>query len=445
MVSVKSKYYFFILCVFISFSSMAQSHLWGDVSIQKSNVYVGEPVQVTVSVFTSTWFTSGINPGNIKVNDAFTIYFRSLSTSKQIKGKTYAGVQLYFNVFPYDDNDIIFPELEFEVETPDKGGFKGVKRIVKTPSRVIKVKSIPAGFNKSEWLVTTNMTVSENWSGNKYEVKVGDVLERKITRNVANTVAELIPPIIWDSIPTISLYPKRSTVKSNKTKTYISATRTDGVRFLFEKEGTIVIPEKVLTWYNPRSKKLFKRTLKGFSIKVLPNPNLGMLESVRDSLQVTLPIKGESVEEDTPKTILGLTVKQFIVAVCCLILIGYLLFKIGRRVLLTLKNKKTAYLNSEKYYFDQFNKSINKGDSKEIINALYKWISMLNLNEPTVHYFASQFGSNELHQEIVQFDNDIKENNVSKLNTKEWFIARKNYLNQKRNGSVSESQDWVNP
>jgi len=445
MVSAKSTYYQFILLVFISFSSVAQSHLWGDVSIQKSTIYVGEPVQVTVSVFTSTWFTSGINPGNIKVNGAFTIYFRSLSTSKQIKGKTYAGVQLYFNVFPYDDNDIVFPELEFEVETPNEGGFKGIKRTVKTPSKIIKVKPIPAGFNKNEWLVTSNMTVTENWSGNEIKVKVGDVLERKITRNVANTVAELIPPIEWDSIPTVSLYPTRSNVKSNKTKTSISATRSDGVRYLFEKEGEIVVPEKVLTWYNPRSKKLFKRTLDGFTIKVLPNPNLGMLESVRDSLQITAPVKGEGMEDNAPKTILGLTVRQFIVALCCLILIGYLLFKIGRKVLSILKHKKIAYLNSEQYYFDQFTKSIKKGDSKKIINTMYTWISMLNLKTPTVQYFVFQFGTKELLQEIVQFESDQTTNSQIQVNAKEWSSARKNYLKQKRNGVVSNSQDWVNP
>lgn len=445
MVRAKFKYYHFIILLFISFSSVAQSHLWSDVSIAKSSVYVGEPVQVTVSVYTSTWFTSGINPGNIKVNNAFTVYFRSLSTSKIIKGKTYAGVQLFFNVFPYDDTDIVFPELEFIVETPDIGGFKGVKRKVKTRSKQIKVKSIPAGFNKNDWLVTSNMTVAENWSSNKNEVKVGDVLERKITRNVANIVAELIPPIIWDSISTISLYPTRSTVKSNKTKTAISATRVDGVRYLFEKEGEVVVPEKILTWYNPRAKKLFKRTLKGFTIKVLPNPNLGMLESVRDSLQITMPIKGKGIVEDTPKTIVGLTVKQFIIALCSLLLICYLLFKIGGKILLFLKNRKITYLNSEQYYFDQFIKSLKKGDSSVQINSFYKWISMLNLEEPTLSYFVSKFGSNELLQKKEESVNKQQENNFPTVASKEWSKLRANYLFFKNKDLGAQSKDWVNP
>lgn len=439
MVSIKFKYYCFLLLIFISFSSVAQSNLWSDVSIGKSSVYVGEPVQVTVSVYTSTWFTSGVNPGNIKVNDAFTVYFRSLSTSKIIKGKTYAGVQLFFNIFPYDDNDIVFPALEFEVETPNEGGYKGVKRKVKTTSKVIKVKSIPSNFNKNEWLVTTYLNVSENWIGNKNEVKVGDVLERKITRNVSNTVAELIPPVLWDSIPNVSLYPTRSEVKSNKTKTAISATRSDGIRYLFEKEGAIEIPEKVLTWYNPRSKKLFKRTLKGFTINVLPNPNLGMLESVRDSLQISSPLESEGVEENAGITILGLSVKQFVILVCCFILISYLLFNIGARIQLILKNRKSVYLSSEKFYFDQFIKSIKKEDIDQQTNALYTWISVLDIEESTISYFVNQFGSNKL---ILT----VKENKLScllNINRREWFVLRSNYL--KKSNLVRNSKDWINP
>lgn len=439
MVGVTLKYYHFLLLLFIGFSSVAQSHLWSDVSVNKSSVYVGEPVQVTVSVYTSTWFTSGINPGNIKVNDAFTVYFRSLSTSKIINGKTYAGVQLFFNVFPYDDVDLTFPELEFIVETPNEGGFKGVKRTVKTKSKVIKVKSIPVDFNKNDWLVTSNMTVYENWTGNKTTVKVGDVLERKLTRNVSNTVAELIPPVSWDSIPNVSFYPTRSEVKSNKTKTAISATRTDGIRYLFEKEGVVEIPEKVMTWYNPSSKKLFKRTLKAHVINVLPNPDLGMLESVRDSLLISTLVKSEGIEKNSTKTILGLTVKQLIILTSCLILICYLVFKIGSKIIVVLKQKMLAYLNSEKYYFDKFVKSIKKGDSKQQMNALYSWISKLNLQESTVTYFVSKYGSKELFQQLATLESE----HSKLLKPNEWFKARKQYLKNK--DFNTKSKDWVNP
>ncbi len=123
------------------------------------------------------------------------------------------------------------------VETPDEGAYKGVKRLVKTKERKINVKPVPPGYSRSEWLVASGMLVKESWSGDKTEVKGGDVLERSISREVSGTVSELIPPINWESLPGVSLYPARSEVNNHKTRTAISASRRDGIRYLFEKEG----------------------------------------------------------------------------------------------------------------------------------------------------------------------------------------------------------------
>ncbi|MBG7631661.1 MAG: BatD family protein [Bacteroidetes bacterium] len=447
MVKLQIKYILVFLIFLLSISIQAQRHLIGDVTINKSTVYVGEPVEVSVSIFTSTWFTEGVNPGNIKVNDAFTIYFRSLSTSKQINGKTYAGVIMYFNVFPYDEKNIEFPALEFTVKTPDDGGFKGVKRTVKTPSRAIKVKSVPPGFNRSQWLVTSNMTVSDNWSNNKNEVKVGDVLERKITRNVSGTVSELISPIIWDSIPHVSLYPTRSEVKNNKLKTAISARRTDGTRYLFEKEGTVEIPEMVLNWWNPYAKKQYKRTLKARVIKVLPNPNLGMLATMRDSLKVSIPVEPGGIEAAESLTVFGLSTKQFILLLGSLLVVLYVLFRIAKNVYKKLKLNKETYKVSEAYFFKRFLKAVKKENSNEIMNALYRWIDKLQLEEPTAQYFVSKYAKNELSQDLVQMMKSInnKQSVKLKLITNPWIEARFKFLNDTENVKLNDSNDWVNP
>ena len=164
MVIQFKKHITFSIFLFALMGSFAQGHLSSSVTLSKNTVYLGEPVQVTVSVFTSTWFTKGVNPGNIKVNGAFTVYFRSLSTSKQVNGKTIAGVQLFFNVFPYEDGTIEFPSLDIEVESPDPGGYKGIRHIIKTNPKTINIKPIPPNFNADNWLVTSWMSATENWT-----------------------------------------------------------------------------------------------------------------------------------------------------------------------------------------------------------------------------------------------------------------------------------------
>ena len=436
----------FLLLVFWQ-GAFAQGHLFSDVKLSQSSVYVGQPVEVTISVYTSTWFTRGIDPGNIKVNGAFTVYFRSVSSSKQISGKTYAGVEMIFHVFPYDDEDILFPELEIKVETPDDGGYKGIPRVVKTRERKINVKSVPPGYNKAEWIVASGMTVKDIWTGDKTKVKVGDVLERGIIREIAGSVSELIPPVIWDSLSGVSLYPGRSEVNNHKTRTAISASRTDGIRYLFEKEGKITIPEMAFTWWNPIHNKLYKRTLKGFTIDVLPNPDLGMLESVRDSLAIATSSPNEASSEKSASTIWGLSLKQFALVFVSILILIYLLIKGIKFLERIVKKHREQYQNSELYYFRQFKKALKRKNTMATIQALYRWIDQIRLKEPTLQYFATNYGTNKLVREVKLLEQHIssKDTPALSLNLKAWSEARKNYLKGLKHKELSNSALWINP
>jgi hypothetical protein len=173
---------FVLILLFASAQIFGQRHVFSEVRVNQSNPYVGQPVEVSLSIYTSTWFTQGVNFGNIKVNGAFTVFFRSVPSSKKVNGKNYSGVTAIYNVFPYDNKDVVFPSLEFTVETPREGDYKGVPVKVKTTERAIRVKSIPKGIESNTWLVANGLNISENWQGNEKSIKVGDVLERKVTR-----------------------------------------------------------------------------------------------------------------------------------------------------------------------------------------------------------------------------------------------------------------------
>jgi len=440
------KYVWGFLLLLLWQGAFAQDHLFSEVKLNQSSVYVGQPVEVTVMVYTSTWFTRGLDPGNIKVNGAFTVYFRSVSSSKQISGKTYAGVEMIFHVFPYDDKDILFPSLEINIETPDEGGYKGVRRVVKTKEKAIRVKPVPPGTRKSEWLVASGMTVKESWSDDRTSVKVGDVLERSISREAEGTVSELIPPIEWDSLSGVSLYPSRSEVNNHKSRTAISAYRRDGIRYLFEKEGEIVIPQMVLTWWNPVHQKLYKRTLQGYTIEVLPNPDLGMLESVRDSLAVQTAGLGETAGDKPAITILGISLKRFIAGFIILLIVIFLLVYGIRFLRGIIKRHREQYRNSELYYFKLFKKDSKRQNPVKAVKALYRWIDQLNLKEPTLQYFASHYGTTQLVREVKLLEEHIYSSPTSAfvLYFKSWSVARKSCLKGKLRKEESGKPLWIN-
>ena len=412
----------FVMCLW-SLSGFAQRSLWTEVSVNKKSVYQGEPIEVMVSVYTATWFTKGVNVQNIQVNNAFTVYFRSLSTSKVIKGKTYAGVQFFYNVFPYTSNNVEFPSLEISVETPNVDDYKGIMRKVKTKAKTITVKPIPPGFDPNNWLVTQNCEVTDRWSRKLNDVKVGDVIERSIYRSATNTVSELITPVVWDSMNGVSLYPDRASTENKKSKTDISASRTDRMRYLFEKEGEVIIPEMTLLWWNPVRKKIYKRTLKEVVIQVKANPDLGMLATLKDSLAMVSIAPQETAEEES-FLLWGTPLDEWLKRVVVAIITYVLIMKIITPVIQITANRYQIYKNSERYYFNQIIWA-NLGWKRSKLKAIqYRWLDELDLVEPTVEFFWTQFG------------------NQKSKSTFGWIQARIRYFKSKQG---SKESNWINP
>lgn len=430
-------------------NSLEAQHLWGNVTLNKRKVYVGEPVEVSVTVYTSTWFTEGVDPGNVKVNGAYTLYFRSVSESTQIKGKTYAGVKMIFNVFPYESTDITFPSLSIKVESPKEGDYKGSPQTIKTPAKKIKVIPVPKGY-KAQWLVASRVEVKDKIS-KRSNIKVGDVIERRITRYVNGTVASLIPPISWDTISGVGNYPEMPIVDDIKTKTSVKASRTDAIRYLFEKEGNITLPAIIIQWWNPVQKKLFKRTLKEVVINVQANPDPGLLMSVRDSLEM-MSARANTDAENEPGFFQQLTRKQKAILAFLVILLIWLftripnIYRFFKRKIADYRKKREAYLVSEKYYFHQFLRTAKTFDNAQTLNAAYRWIDTLNLTTPTLEYFAKNFADESLLQEAILLESKTvnKENKVS-INVRNWMLARKKFHNLKDKGRYNKSYDWINP
>jgi len=400
---------FVILILFIS-NTHAQQHFVSKVRVDKNVVFIGEPVEVSIYLYTSTWFTEGVDLGNLKIDGAYSVFFRSIANSENINGKSYAGVQLIYNVFPFEEGPLIIPSLTVQVESPNEGDYKGVKGFIKTPQRTIQVKSIPQGFSENEWLVADELRVYDKWSASTNSVKVGDVLERKIKKEAYGTLGQFILPTIFDSIPSVSMYSMRGDVVNSKTKTTISATRTDGMRYLFEKSGEVIIPEQVITWWNPKRKQLHKRTLKAKKIQVQPNPDLTILSTIKSELNAQ---QEQEQEEDEPGF------RKYKIWVYLVGGIVFLLF-IGLELMRFIRKKRSVYLGTEAYFFSQ----IKSGSVKE----LYYWIDFVGIHPPTMHQFAKQFGDDLLRKEVRQIDQNLKNKLPVKITKKLWSRARKRML-----------------
>lgn len=440
-----------ILILLLASLSSNSQNLISYVTVNPDNAYIGQPVELKVSVYTTTWFTSGIDVGNIKVDGALTVYFRSLSQSRSFSGKKYAGVEFFYNLFPTKEGKIVIPPLEILVESPKEGDYKGIKHTVKTKSKSITVKGVPLGYDPENWLVSRSLNVTEKWSNSLDNVKVGDVLQRTISRSANGTLTEFIPETKWDSVSGVSLYPKRPFTKTNKSKTGVSAQRSETINYLFEKEGKIIIPGIEYVYWNSSNKRFYKKQIDTITLNVSPNANLAMLESIKNSLQKE---KNELIEEEEKDfLILGLSPKTFFKYLLALIVGCYIfinLLKKAYRFFIAYRNK---HLHSEKYAFSKVIETIKKNNFKSFVTNCNSWIIKLDIKESSWSSFLNNYGTQELNEVFNKMNETTFKNNKDcdsksymilldelKKSRKNYFILHKEKASKKRKGTK-----WINP
>lgn len=437
-----------ILLLLISIKGYSQN-LISYVTVNTNEAYIGQPIQLIVSVYTSTWFTAGIDIGNIQVDGALTVYFRSVSNTRTFSGKKFAGVDFFYNVFPTKKGELTIPSLSINVESPKAGDYKGIKHIVKTKPKTVNIKDVPLGYDPNNWLVATSLNINEKWSAPLKGIKVGDVVQRIINRSAGGTLSEFIPATQWDTVKGISIYPKRPQVKTNKSKTGVSASRTETVNYLFEKKGKVIIPSIEYVYWNSYNKKFYRKMIDSLIIDVKPNADLAMLASIKKSLQKE---KIEEAKEEEPFLIFGLTSLDFLKYLIIFLISVYILYIIVKYIYRMYNEKYAVYQRSESYAFKKVKKALDQNDYSSFIRSGNTWLSKLNGNFSTLQDFVKNFGTKELDDILKEInENYFKHHKTSNKNSfrslsQELSISRRKYLEAKKiSTSGSKNNKWLNP
>ncbi len=350
----------------------AQLDCFASVVLDKHSVYAQEPFKATVTVSTATWYTAPLDFDNIQISNAFILPFsRTFSTMLTIKGKQYASLQFYFIVFPYKPGNYSFPAINIRAETPAAGTSTSQKITIHTAPQKIVVKDIPAKFKGESWFVAKNVYVSEHWNKPLNNLKVGDVLKRTVVVDAKGTLPQFIPGFKNDSLSFASVYPDEADLADTRDDYDANGKRTQTFTYLLEKEGTFEMPALDVTWWNPIAARLYKKSAAGATLIVKPNPNLGILTTLKDSLNASSVKKNLAPQHKQPLRIYGVLWYWFLLYALIALFVAFLLIRFFVAVYKKIRQRYKLYVVSEPYWFKKFLHTPNR--AKDVVMALYAW------------------------------------------------------------------------
>jgi hypothetical protein len=361
-----------ILCLVAMTGTVEGQGCFAKVSLDRRSVYVQQPFKVTITVLTPTWYTAPLDFDNIQIPSAFILPFdRTMPGMFDINGKKYAGLQFYYIVFPYKAGSFTIPSLDIIAQTPAEGSSESRKVRIKTPAEHFTVKAIPENAGGKNWFVAKNVFVHETWSKPLKNLKVGDIVERTITIDAKGTLPQFIPQLPKDSLAFASTYLQDAELKDERDDYDANGRLTQSVIYLLEKEGDFTIPAVAVQWWNPNNSKLYSKHAFAGNIHVKPNPNLGMLASLKDSLAEKQAATAPAPVSKKLRTIFGIPWYWALLIVVAGIWVLYRLIAISLDRLKTLHAAYRRYMEGETHAFRLFLRSPMA--VKSLVPKLYRW------------------------------------------------------------------------
>ena len=335
------------------------------------SVYAQQPFKITFTVLTATWYTAPLEFENLQIPNAFIIPFDQTQPGMfDVKGRKYAGLQFYYIVFPYKPGSYTIPPIKIVATTPPEGESEARKITIATTPEKFVVKPMPSNYS-GEWFVAKDVRITQHWNKPLRNLKVGDVIERTVIENAKGTLPQFIPELKPDSLNWAGIYPQDADLKDTRDDYDANGVRTQTFTYLLEKEGDFVFPSEVVKWWNPYSRKVFQRGSGAVKIHVAPNPNLGILTTIKDSLAAKQPVVVAEKKSTGPHLIYGIPWYWFTLYALAALLVLYVVVKLGIRVYRSLHRSYINYTNSEVYWFRKFEHSSLQ--FPELLKRLYAW------------------------------------------------------------------------
>ncbi|MDM7859994.1 BatD family protein [Alteromonas sp. ASW11-36] len=249
-----------------------------DTALEHDEVYVHQQVRYTVKLY----LAKDIERGSLQAPTLEQAEIQQIGNdseySEVVNGKRYRVIERTFIIIPQKSGDYTIngPMFQGEVYTDNRQSFGFFNR-TQTVNRVgqaqqLTVLPIPAEVNGT-FLPSEFVDISEEWSSDLSEWRVGEPITRTITVTAVGLTESLLPDINDRYPPDIKTYPDQANTASAENQQSLVAQRIESVALIPSKPGNFVLLPVEVEWFNVLTEQREFAKLPARTIRVLPAQN----------------------------------------------------------------------------------------------------------------------------------------------------------------------------
>ena len=254
--------------------------------LNKKSVYVQEQLTYTLRILYAIQIEKATLPDPVLLNASFKKIGEN-SFDKSIKGINYRVFERTYAIFPQQVGEMVIPPVLFSAI--QSTGRQSLYRMQQsgTPIRKmskehkVTVKPPPTTFRGETWLPALSVDLVETWSRNPRDLHVGESITRTITTNAQNLLDAQLPPVSFESVAGIKLYPDQGSLQSTENAKGVYSSRIDSTAIIPTREGEIILPAIRLRWWDTASSRS--------RVAVIPETRLTIKPALEDPINISSP------------------------------------------------------------------------------------------------------------------------------------------------------------
>ena len=247
--------------------------IFAEAVVDKNSVYVQQQILLTLRLYTSVSLTD-YNLTPLTVDGAIVRQVAENQYQKRVDGRDYLVIEVRYAVFPQISGELTIPAQRFGAfEAPRQrqfGGFRqrGNQVLRNTESKRIEVLQRPAKIAGDQWMPSAQVELTETWSSDLGELRVGEPVTRSITITAEGLTGAQIHPLNFAAADDHRVYPDKAQLETRNTDDGALGVRIESMALVPNREGQIQLPALEVAWWNTRTGQPERTVLAGRVLQI---------------------------------------------------------------------------------------------------------------------------------------------------------------------------------
>ena len=250
--------------------------IYTETLVDKPAVYIQEQIILTHRLYTSVQLRD-YSLSELDIPGAIVQRLGDSQFQKVINGRNYLVLEVRYAIFPQSSGKLDIPPLRFGAyETASRSQFgsfssRGNRVFRDTDPKRIDIMARPAHVPANEWMPSSKVELSEQWSGDLDSLIVGEPITRTIRINAQGlTGAQILPLPIIES-PNYKVYPDQPQLEEQAIGDGVLGTRTESLALVPNRAGELVIPAIEMRWWDTKNQRMQTASLPATKVQVNPS------------------------------------------------------------------------------------------------------------------------------------------------------------------------------